>query len=135
MSRILPTQQQWSEFGSGAGPAIIEVCTLSRGLVNALAADTSKVLCCQNHMKKVRFKHGVAPHNLWIINENLEFGMVLQCAPNKLTFISFHEPPGAYYEAVIKVTQKGHEIWIETFHRTRQSEVRRKQGLYQSVAR
>ncbi len=103
--------------------------------LKSLGANTNKIHCRRDYIQKIRFKHHIPAHNLWIIQPTIELGLVVQCENHKLTFIAFHEPHAKFYEASIKVTQERHEIWLETFHRTKPREVHRKMRKYPIIRR
>jgi hypothetical protein len=129
------THHEWYVFGSGGGPSIVRVCKLSKALVAALGANTPYVQCKQGYAAKMRFKHRIPAQEMYLLPIIIEHGIVLRLSAISLAFHYWHSGQSAWYEVVIKVTKKRHEIWVATFHRQKIPEIRRRQRKYRQIAR
>jgi hypothetical protein len=129
------THYEWFMFGSGGGSSTARICRLSKGLVAALGAHTSNVHCKQGYAAKMRHKHRRPAHELYLLPITIEHGKVLQFSKLTLGFHYWHEEQSAWYETVVKVTVRKHQIWVATFHRQSKAEIKRKQKKYPVIAR
>jgi hypothetical protein len=140
LSRISPTlhpgyacrmlsDEEWYLFAVGGIPGPVPVCRLAPDLARLVGLEAGIVRIARPYAQKLRFKHKLAPEEFRMLPATLQLGTVLQQDRNRLLFFRNREPRGVY-QAVVKATNSGSELWVATFHRQSNSEFARKSRRY-----
>jgi hypothetical protein len=91
-----------------------------------LGANTNLVQIRHDYTLKITYKHKLLPHHFPMLPITIELGMVIAAKPRQVTCF-FHDRAmfGTWFQASIKSNTGGDELWVMTFHKSRQEEVNR----------
>ena len=121
-------EEEWARFLHGEQPHTRRACCrLDRDLVRALRASTDIVKIERNYALKSAHKHGLHYSHFPMAAIAIEFGVAIADRPNHLTFVYDDRAVfGTWFMATVKSTQDGNELWLVTFHRYGEADVRRR---------
>jgi hypothetical protein len=119
------TEEEWFEFVTLGKPPIVSVGRLDLALCAIIEADTSLIQMQHDYALKSLAKHKVMPHHFRIISWTVANGICFQDKPNELTFFWRDEYAG-WFHVSIKTKRGGTELWLATFHRTTQRNIKKK---------
>src|ERR1700756_3860712 len=120
------TVEEWVYFVATGKPLIVPVATLPAGLCRIIGASTPIVRLRHDYALKLQHKHRFRPEELPLLPIAIDLGRVISDQPRRLTFYFFDSViSNRWYQATIKGTRVGNELWVATFHAQNQAEVTR----------
>jgi hypothetical protein len=120
------TVDDWFQFVAGGNPHRVTVGKLSPDLCRIIGADSPFVRLRHDYALKLHRKHRFPIEELPLLPMAIDLGRVISDQPRRLTFYFLERVlSNRWYQATIKSTQDGTEMWVLTFHPTEYSEVTR----------
>jgi hypothetical protein len=117
----------WHRFLHGDIERPVTLGRLSKDLVKVLGATDDRIYLHPSYAPKFLMKHGLTASHLELLPTCIERGIVLQDRHGTLQFLFRDEVySGDIFHAAIKVTGERHEIWVTTFFRIAETELRRR---------
>ena len=117
----------WHRFLYGDIKRPVTLCRLSKDLVRVLGATDDRIYLHPSYAPKFVVKHFLTANQLELLPTCIEKGIVLQDRVGTLQFLFRDEAySGDIFHVAIKVTGERHEIWVTTFFRIAETELRRR---------
>jgi hypothetical protein len=125
--RTLIEHFDWHRFLHGDIQRPVTLGRLSKELVTVLGATDDRIYLHPSYAPKFLMKHFLTANHLELLPTCIEKGIVLQDRVGTLQFL-FRDTAfsGDIFHAAIKVTGERHEIWVTTFFRIAETELRRR---------
>jgi hypothetical protein len=120
------TVDEWFQFIASGSPSEVIVGKLSADLCRVIGSDSSLVRIRHDYALKLHRKHNFPVEELPLLPIAIDLGRAISDQPRRLTFFFFERViSNRWYQATIKSTQDGREMWVLTFHLQDQAEVTR----------
>jgi hypothetical protein len=120
------TVDEWFQFIASGNPSKITVGKLPADLCRIIGSDSPFVRLRHDYALKLHRKHSFPVDELPLLPITIDLGRVISDEPRRLTFYFFERVlANRWYQATIKSTRDGTEMWLMTFHPQGQDEVTR----------
>jgi len=120
------TVNEWAYFVASGEPWIVPVATLPPDLCRIIGASTPIVRLRHDYALKLHHKHRFRVDEFPLLPIAIDLGRVISDQPRRLTFYFFAPVlSNRWYQATVKCTRDGTEMWVATFHAQNQAEVTR----------
>lgn len=121
--------RDWRLFLAGQWDKEIAIAQLSPTLTAYLGASSPFVYLQQQYAIKAVEKHNLSPEHMHLIFETVDYGAALAEAgrPQHLTFLHFDAVTFEdWFQVSVKRGQEDRRIFVTTFHRSNDHEMRRR---------
>lgn len=116
----------WLQFVAGGRPHITVVARLPPDLCRIIGASSPAVRLRHDYALKLHRKHNFQIDEFPLLSIAIDLGRVISDQPRRLTFFYFERViSNRWYQATIKSTRDGTEMWVMTFHTQDEWEVAR----------
>ena len=128
--------RDWKLFLEGQWEKEIAIAQLSQELADYLGASSRFVHLQQDYAIKAVRKHQLGPEHMHLIFETVDYGAALTetARPQSLTFLHFDAVTFEdWFQVSVKRGQEDRRIFVTTFHRSSDAEMRRKFRKHEMV--
>jgi hypothetical protein len=120
------TVEEWVYFVASGNPQIATVASLPPDLCRIIGASTPIIRLRHDYALKLHHKHGFRVDEFPLLPITIDLGRVISDQPRRLSFYFFERViSNRWYQATIKSTPNGQEMWVMTFHAQEEMEVNR----------
>ena len=128
------TEEEWALFLAGEGQETRLVCRVRREVIAHLDAYTDAVLLRRDYAHKKLFNHRVPLADFVLLSEVIGNGQPIDDRERHVTYIYYdnHEDRRVWL-ATIKINKSLRKIYVQTFHKLRPQEARRKLKRYPKI--
>jgi hypothetical protein len=114
----------WLQFVARGEPQVAVVAKLPPDLCWHIGASNSLVRMRHDYALKLHHKHKFTIDEFPLLPIAIDLGRVISDQTRRLTFYYFERViSNRWYQATIKTTRDGNEMWVMTFHAQNYAEV------------
>ena len=119
-------EKDWRQFLAGGAGNEIAIAQVSQAIVAHLGSESEKVYLHHAYARKSVDKHQLTPASFPLIFDTVERGTAIADRVAHVTF--FHKDPdsGKWFQVTIKRSRENDRLYLATFHRVKEREVRRR---------
>lgn len=123
---LVMTVDEWIYFVASGKPPVVTVATLPSDLCRFIGASTPLVRLRHDYALKLHQWHSFRLDELPLLPIAIDLGRVISDQPRRLTFFYFERViSNRWYQATIKSTSTGQEMWVMSFYLQKPAEVER----------
>lgn len=118
--------EEWLRFATCGTPNVVSVTRLTSDLTLRLGSKTNLVRIRHDYALKATYKHRLLAHHFPMLPITIDLGRVVKNSKGQLSFFFYDRAMfQTWFQASLKTNAAGDEIWVMTFHKSRQDEVDR----------
>lgn len=121
--------QAWISFVHSGVPPVTAIATLEDSLRRAISTSAAIIRIRHDYALKICHKHKLSIDEFMMLPRSINLGRAVldDNNPERIKHLSFfyRETGRDWYHAAVKTTLQGSELWIRTFHRSDDTDVKR----------